>query len=406
MDAVSVLIAENPVRQLWQMLRLYLDVAWVEGEVRRIHKLGVNEQRRNIAKQATQIGYCIRQAQEYWDASAGVGLATRPLLLYYGATSLSQALYLLKLDGSNSLDGQRRATKHNHHGLELARGAAGAIRPDAPLEAFFESLQATVYTKAVTPGAAEEGWGQFSLFYNSLLESECVSVPTHETVGSFASSVRGRLALPSIPKQPLAAVAGRPLKGYCLLNNLPDLYNLLSELGHATGLSPGSCQRNVFSSGPTDAMFLSGHLNFDLEGLDEDRSSLVKRYQQANPAIAVRERQHRYMHLWLEVKQRPGHQESMGQLPEMTTDTHGQLFYILRPNEWLAEPAAHFALLFCLGMLARYYPDVWMAVIDKNARVAEVTDAFLNVAYRKFPNLILDQMRGRLHVIQQGAWEK
>jgi hypothetical protein len=88
----------------------------------------------------------------------------------------------------------------------------------------------------------------------------------------------------------------------------------------------------------------------------------------------------------------------------LVNDVHGQAYHVLDIGDYLVEPAAYLVLLFALGMLSRYYPDVWMAVIDKNARVAEVTDALLNVAYRKFPNLILDQMRDTMHVVQQGAW--
>jgi hypothetical protein len=56
-------------------------------------------------------------------------------------------------------------------------------------------------------------------------------------------------------------------------------------------------------------------------------------------------------------------------------------------------------LLYNLRMLSNYYPDIWMKTIDQNVQIVEVVDTFLNIVYRKFPNLILDQMTGTKHVI-------
>jgi YaaC-like Protein len=56
-------------------------------------------------------------------------------------------------------------------------------------------------------------------------------------------------------------------------------------------------------------------------------------------------------------------------------------------------------LTYCLGMLSRYFPDVWMTVKDSRVEIAEVTNTLLGVIYRKFPNLILDQMTGIKHHI-------
>jgi len=59
-----------------------------------------------------------------------------------------------------------------------------------------------------------------------------------------------------------------------------------------------------------------------------------------------------------------------------------------------------FVLMFCLGMLSRYHADIWMNVIDHHVQVAEITDTLLNVCYRKFPNLILDQLTFTHHCIR------
>ena len=85
--------------------------------------------------------------------------------------------------------------------------------------------------------------------------------------------------------------------------------------------------------------------------------------------------------------------------PDGVDAVSGQLFYILKPETYLPEPAAHLIPLYCLGMLSRYYPDVWMHAIDKNIRLAELIDSLLNIIHRKFPNMILNQMTSVKHYI-------
>lgn len=85
--------------------------------------------------------------------------------------------------------------------------------------------------------------------------------------------------------------------------------------------------------------------------------------------------------------------------PDIVDDINGRKFYILRPEAYIPEPATHFVLLYCLGMLARYYPDIWMRAIDENVQIAKLTDSLLNIIYRKFPNLMLDQMTWVKHYV-------
>ena len=80
-----------------------------------------------------------------------------------------------------------------------------------------------------------------------------------------------------------------------------------------------------------------------------------------------------------------------GYYPDIVDDVFGRYFFIYNPGGYVPEIASMLALLFCLGMLSRYHPDIWIATIDANVRITELTNAFLSVVSRKFPNLILDQ---------------
>jgi len=109
--------SEDPNEYVWKNLRYFQDAKRVAEQIADYHQADKGEP--NLRKQATQLGYCIRQAEEYFRASSQVGLATRPTLLYYGAASLTKALVLLRLDGNHSFDALRKSKKHQHHGLDL-----------------------------------------------------------------------------------------------------------------------------------------------------------------------------------------------------------------------------------------------------------------------------------------------
>ena len=104
----------NLAEHAWSHLRRFHNVAFVQDEIVRLHKVDARH-RKDAQKQATQIRYCLTQAREYYDAAAIVSLATKPTLLYYSIMSLALAEILLKQGGMSSLDKARQ--QHRHHGL-------------------------------------------------------------------------------------------------------------------------------------------------------------------------------------------------------------------------------------------------------------------------------------------------
>ena len=57
-----------------------------------------------LDKQANEIASCIRQADEYFQASRAVGMETRPLLQFYGAESLAKAVILASDNALSLID--------------------------------------------------------------------------------------------------------------------------------------------------------------------------------------------------------------------------------------------------------------------------------------------------------------
>jgi hypothetical protein len=130
-------------------------------------------------------------------------------------------------------------------------------------------------------------------------------------------------------------------------------------------------------------------VTFDLRGIDANRfTPLFEHYRSRNPAIVVSNRQLPQCEVSFKAGSDPGY------LPEITSDVSGRTFFFLEPSRQVHEVAASIALLFGLGMVCRYSPDIWMDAIN-DIGVAELTESLLGVIYRKFPNLILDQLTMR-----------
>ena len=390
--------SENPIGQIWKFLRFFLDIPSVSEEIRRIHNIRKGKFDPDVKKQARQIGYCIRQAEEYFQASSQVGLATRPTLLYYGAVSLSRALVLLQQDGTHSFDALRKSSKHNHHGLDIDRGSAANIHPNDGPQAFLGSLQCRLHI-------SKEGipWGHFALFYRSLVPC-AFHIPTETHDHGKSTFVIGDITQPCAELLPLDSVMSDCFDALDLMKTLPDMYFFLKELGIQPDLCRGNLKLKVVrhykkdDQGKEQLEKVKENHDFFIDGISpSQKTHLLSFYKQHNFLIGLEADLGANIHLKLTREFSLPDEASTGYYPDVVEDINDRKFYILRPESYLPEPATHLVLLFCLGMLSRYYPDIWMRAINENIQIAELTDSLLNIVYRKFPNLILDQMTRTKH---------
>jgi len=404
-------VSHDPQREVWRYLRLFLNVHGTARRLREIHEVPEGKHEANLRKQAKQIGYCLRQAEEYFQASERVELATRPLLLYYGCVSLAQALVLMKKDGTFSLDASRRSRKHNHHGLELERGTAEAAAKAVTLQDFFSTLKCTCHTNS-----RGELAGHFALVY-SCLEPSAFIIHSEFHDWGRTSYVKRDDPCNCADLQPLDRLANQSFSCWELLRTLPDLYNSLAEAGTRPTVAPGAISRrvvnhyvqvplNTVDNGTPGSSAVNRQLDrevdthhFFVNRLSEAEKSAVLALCERNQQIRVVDQFPTNLHLVLEIQTKAGTEKNMGYYPDVVDDLYGQKYFILCPDSYLPEPASMFILMYCLGMLSRYFPDVWMAVADSRVEIAEVTNTLLGVVQRKFPNLILDQMTGVKHYV-------
>lgn len=395
----SDITSEKPIKQIWKLLRFFEDIPSVSETIRRIRTIPKEKFKADVKKQARQVGYCIRQAEEYFHASSQVGLPTRPLLLYYGAVSLSQALVLLRQDGTHSLDALRKKQKHNHHGLDPERGLIETARPDAGTENYLRSIQCKCHIENGIP------WGQFALFYHSLVPCAFgIEAEIHDQGKS--TFLHSHAIQPCADLLPIDSIIPKCLNALDLAKSLPDLYFVLQQLGIQPDLCRGNAKAKIIrhykkdEQGNEQVAKQRETWDFFIDGVTaEQKTHLLTFYGKCNPNIKLHDDFGSNIHLRLVREIAPSEEVAATYWPDIVDDINGRKFYILRPEAYIPEPATHFILLYCLGMLARYYPDIWMKAIDENVQIAELTDSLLNIIYRKFPNLVLDQMTWIKHYV-------
>ncbi len=407
---VREIVSHDPTREIWKHLRLLLNIDGTVQRLRQLHKIPEGEQEGNLKKQARQIGYCLRQAEEYFQASERVELATRPLLLYYGCVSLLQALILTKKDGTFSLDASRRSGKHKHHGLELKRGLAEAAAKARGSEEFFSSIQCACHTNS-----RGEPVGLFPVAYS------CLDPPAFVLRAEIQDWGRAFHLTRSDPTacadiQPLAKLVGRDFNCWEILKTLPDLYSTLVQGGVRPSVKPGSVTRtvvNYYAPSPPHAANVAPGTpppiptpqrtvltdNFFVNHLSDPEKNALLEVWKRNSRIRLQDQFPSNIHVVLEAEAKEGQPIDTGYYPDIVEDLHGPKHFIVDPDAYLPEPASMLVITYCLGMLSRYFPDVWMAVTDSRVEIAEVTNTLLSVIQRKFPNLILDQMTGIKHYV-------
>jgi hypothetical protein len=320
-------------------------------------------------------------------------------------------LPLVKKDGTFSLDASRKIGKHNHHGLDLERGLAEAATKARTIEDFFSTILCRCHANP-----RGELVGHFPVVYGCLQPGAFIISSEFYEFGK-TSHMNRDVANNCADLQPLETIVSQRLNCWEILRSLPDLYDSLLEMGARPAIAPGDIKRqavNYYAAVPLDApsdgtpgpsvanrplnKTVDSH-HFFINRLSEPEKTSLLKLCERNPLIRVVEQFPTNLHLVLEVEIKAGTNAAHGYYPDVVDDLYGKTYFILWPDLYLPELASMLVLTYCLGMLSRYFPDVWMTVTDSRVEVAEVTNTLLSVIQRKFPNLVLDQLTGVKHYI-------
>lgn len=383
--------SEAPTKEVWKHLRFFLDQTAVIETIKQVHNLEGKNHDSNIKKQAEQIGLCIEQAEEYFNAAGTVGLSTRPLLQYYGAVALTRALTLLKLDGNYSIDALRKQKKHKHHGLELVSASNYQLNQGEHWSSFFERTKCQIFVKDDSP------WGHFPLFYMSLVPS-AMFFSSRLRVKGKTIYIEKPIVMDSAEKLDIKKLVGRDLNLLEMIRELPELQSLLNQFGITPTLRRGNIRAEIVQTLTENRITHESHCyDFFVNAISSDtKKALVEAYTRRGLKLVDDIGAH--LHLRLEFELNEG-QSTTFHAPDVVDDLVGNKYFVLDPDSYIQEEAKYFIILYCLGMISRYYPDVWVKVLKSSTLVREITDSLLSLIERKLPNLILDQLTGVKHYI-------
>lgn len=379
---------------VWRQLCLFEDPEYAEEMLLKHSQVKI-ERNNNRKKQASQIGYSIRQAREFFQAASRATHATRPTLLYYGAVSLSRCCCLLKLGGEISDDNLRNRGFERHHGLEFVGPADEGSVAKSP-KSFFEQLSCRVRGSIDLDQVTRKSYGNFPAFVGSILpvpfrlEVNETRIPA--TLARYVSNV-GIGGRESVWQPP----AGHILVSADLLRRLPDMYSVLRQAGIESSLFPGRFELHKNEAPLSTADGLQRTYILSVDHLTPDaKDSLISRYVTPNGPFAISEEWPQSIVLYKNLTGAPQPDEDLDPFPAVCDDARTQKYFSFDESDWLEEPAADLAILFCLGWLCRYDADLWVRSIKKKS-ISNVIDAFLDVVDRRLPNLILDQMTTTLN---------
>ena len=376
---VSLIAGADTARYCWASLRRFQNVAFVEEMLVDLHSLP-RKHRKNVVKQAQQIRYCLHQAKEYHDAASAVGLATKPLLLYYSIMSLALAEILLKQSGDSSLDKARG--EHKHHGLSLS---ACVIKPDMPLR------QSTSYLSAERLIKTGVGFGTFELWHRSARHVPIVGDIKVSYPGRYTQNGPNVIFRPSDSRLPL-------FDRFTLLDCykfLPDMRDFLrqrkmeslcargtvsQETGvNQFGVNKTAYQINIHQTDQTTIDCLMEEFRFEERAIENLKIIEPNGGLLVNVSYAV---------------DQPVRFSSPDGVSLNAETTH---FWAGAPP--LNEFGFYYIALYILGNYARYFPDRWMVDVECSSELALSVEELVYSAERRVPLLALSEMGRSLLII-------
>jgi hypothetical protein len=325
---------ENPLKEIWHQLRYLKSPANVvnllsgKTESRRQDKWPVSE---GLKKQAYEIASCIEQSDQYFLAAGEVGLATKPLLQFYGAQALAKAVILAN-DSTMSLSNLK------YHGL--------SSRPSTAKVADRQTLQ-----------------------------TYCDDPQQWEVEEEFASVNDG--VLPH-----LVRIAGDKVPDKGEVIRFKELVRVLPDLS--------AIYRRHYGE-PSHCLYLYGNPKLDSNGFFTVCFSSVTREEirtifpefdldfhetSQNNNIGFRS------------------SEPVTSPPDFAVTVESAIagsYYVRPHSSGLFTPiSVQYSAQFILSNIVRYKPAFWMSVLDgTKTGAASIVEAFCNLFERQYPSEVL-----------------
>jgi hypothetical protein len=327
---------DAPLAEIWHQLRYFRNSSNVYGLLTGFIKSNRTSpwaQSESVKQQAYEIASCIQQAEEYFEASERVGLATKPLLQFYEAQALSKALILAN---DSSID----LSKLRYHGL--------STRPSTVSEPRRTELQA--YSDDPSKWEVEQ---EFAVTNDGVLPN-------------------------------LARIVGDSAPRFGIVLRFKELIRIIPDLSKTYHRHYGE---------PSNCFYLYGEPKLNDQGIfeisfsrHEDIYEVLKVFPEFASGFQKEE---------LPECLRFRSTNALTSAPCFGVVQKGTIAgrYYVRPHESGIHKSSTilYSTLFILGNVVRYKPAFWMKVIEgKETGSVSIVEALCNLVKRRLPNDVLE----------------
>ena len=355
-------------KETWRRLLEFANDDFAIAKIEELHGPITNKNEVFYKKQARQIRLCLLQAKDYLNSSNDASLITAPNLVYYSAVSLCSATMLLNGSGEKSLDYLRNSGKSRSHGMsrsvEESRFSEGTrlleqvslkVQKEGFLKEWYETIPKvdphyTVFHRYDQEGSVLSGIGRFS--FAKFIDFE-------ELVGEEPALID-------------------------LVKRVPDLENDLRRLGIATGGSRLSEKVEM-----TDQRTLRKWIIHKCES-EVDLDKIISEFTFNDNPDGIEFKKHIA-------------ENKLSAVISIEYDSKTKLSYKSPESRWTSDgiqfcyPGSFttpeivdcFGILYLIGMICRYYPDLWITTLDKHSLSSKILEGTIEVMKKKFPILAL-----------------
>ena len=346
---------ENPTQEVNRWLRRWTDTGFADEQLARRHPSLTKQQRRTRAR---EVALHVTQGLEYVASSEASSVLTRPLPLFYAAENLAKALVIVAT-------GTLTVADFRVHGLTGDKQRRYSMKN---LRCRVAPAGRDVWSRVVAATGIEHVILRWSLDGRGL-EGE-VQQTRNVAAGAPGRELRlGELVkrMPELQRDVIAADWGSPhiarIESYSLV------------------MASGPPETRSFSL-RMDTMHDPGTQKLIQEAERRELRGFTKTFEHLN-AIEY------------------AHAGPSAPLVAVRQDLFGVPYADLgREIGYLSDIALHVAALFILSELVRYQPDKWKRLLDEHQLETVLVEHYLEIAARKVPNLVLNEMLGQCIVFR------
>jgi hypothetical protein len=352
------IITEHPERDVGRYLRHWANPDFVETHIQAKHQQLPADRRRTKSRAAA---FFVTQSLEYLESATASSLLTKPLPLFYAAENLSKAVCLVN-------SAQMVSSDFRAHGLKSDQSRRNSIK--------------NLCCSILPPG--RDVWSRLFSVANADMQR---LQATSDQQGMVYDS---RNAYATTPPS-----SGKILWLGDLLRHIPELERDVANAGWG---HPYVVQIHSYSMTSLSGPPASGNYNFtfnhahnpETKAMIVDRESdLFKKYSRTMDRLNTIQYTAKFQN------------DEWPVIPVIRHDVFGGMHMDLRRTSLvLGETIIHFATLFILSSAVRYQPEQWKRLTDDHPAEAILVDRYLDLAIRKLPNLVLNELHRETYWFQ------